>query len=185
MYNSFEKNVMEMLLQGDDPVLKILYKQNIVSKVCKRKSTGVGFFTTFSVPENVERIDDKSFKFGDVTATIDGLQHGAGFLLYVEHGFIHTLEGYTYDEEWPKKIINYKLDYTNGKRDLVSLSKIWTDKNGNQWYAQTTKNGEQVWVEVYEGQIRNGGLNTAPKTFNPETGLSSPLKLQQKGGGGK
>ena len=60
------------------------------------------------------------------------------------------------------------------------------DKRGNQWYGKTLNDGKQVWAEVRDGKIWNGGINNAPKTFNPETGLSSPVKTRQKvqkGGG--
>jgi len=37
------------------------------------------------------------------TATIDGLQHGAGFLLIVEDGMLDMVEGCTYVEPWPDR----------------------------------------------------------------------------------
>ena len=46
------------------------------------------------------------------------------------------------------------------------------DSRGNQWYAQTLPNGTQLWASVRNGIVRNGGLNVAPKPYNPATGLS-------------
>jgi hypothetical protein len=37
---------------------------------------------------------------GDVTATIEGLEHGAGFVLFVQDGVLDVLEGFSYDEPW-------------------------------------------------------------------------------------
>jgi hypothetical protein len=49
---------------------------------------------------------------------------------------------------------------------------LGTDRFGNTWYAVTRPDGTQVWVQVRDGQIINGGVNQPPRAFNPETGLS-------------
>lgn len=48
------------------------------------------------------------------------------------------------------------------------------DKYGNTWSKKELPNGTQVWTSVRNGIIQNGGLNTSPKAYNPQTGLSSP-----------
>jgi len=123
-----ESRAMELLLHGDDPVLEILREQLRVSKVITREFTGVGFFTYFKVPENTKRIEgNKSFKFGDVEAEIEGLKDGAGFLLHVEKGALDVLEGYSYDESWPSDIRTFKVSYIHGPgRDISSLRKKWS-----------------------------------------------------------
>lgn len=50
------------------------------------------------------------------------------------------------------------------------------DKYGTEWYGKTLPGGRQVWTRVRNGKIINGGINQTPKTYNPETGLSSPTK---------
>jgi hypothetical protein len=37
------------------------------------------------------------FKLNNVYAEIDGLQYGAGFLLYIKDGMLDMLEGYCYE----------------------------------------------------------------------------------------
>jgi hypothetical protein len=69
--------------------------------------------------------EGKSFKFGDVVAEIEGLKHGAGFLLFITDGALDELEGYCYDEAWPKEVIGFKLAYFGGsERDMKSLKDI-------------------------------------------------------------
>ena len=57
--------------------------------------------------------------FGDVHATIDGLKHGAGFLLYIDSGFITTLEGYSYEGTWPNNQSRFDLTYESSDRESL------------------------------------------------------------------
>lgn len=50
---------------------------------------------------------------------------------------------------------------------------LGSDQYGNVWYAETLPNGTQVWAEVRNGVIVEGGLNLTPKTYNPTTGLKA------------
>ena len=120
-----ERAVLEKLLDGEHPVLQALRAQLEVSEVSARTFTGVGFFTTFKVPPQAPAAPVKaaSLAFGDVVATIPGVQHGAGFVLFIKDGRLDTLEGYTYDEDWPESIPAFELDYvgSTGTRDLSAL----------------------------------------------------------------
>ena len=121
-----EQAVMEKLLDGEDEVLSALRQQLKVVEVSKREMTGVGFYTTFSVPDEVSRVPgNASFKFGDVIAKIPGLRLGVGFLLYVQDGNLHMLEAYTFDEPWPQRISSFELSYTpSDRRDLENVRKV-------------------------------------------------------------
>jgi hypothetical protein len=122
--NSLEREVMKMLLAGDNPPIRILASQFDIARATSRQLTGAGFYTYFEVPSNVQRLDaSNSFHFGDVIAEIEGLQHGAGFILHVQDGLIHYLEGYSYDEPWPINIEQFKLSYSKGVRDFSRLPK--------------------------------------------------------------
>jgi hypothetical protein len=88
----------------------------------KRELSGVGFYTYFETPKNLA-IDDLSVRFGDVAAKIRDLKNGAGFVIYIEHGLLKMLEGYTYDEPWPKEVADFELSYVSGNnRDFTALS---------------------------------------------------------------
>jgi hypothetical protein len=45
------------------------------------------------------------------------------------------------------------------------------DKYQTDWYAQTLSSGEQVWVQVRTGEIRNAGVNSTPRVWQPGIGL--------------
>jgi hypothetical protein len=87
--------------------------------------SGVGFFSHFDVPEGAPRLPGSpSIRFGDVAAEIDGLQHGAGFLVFIDDGVLTMLEGVSYGETWPQTVSKYELRYMDGEqRDLVKLRK--------------------------------------------------------------
>ena len=93
-----EAAVLEKLLDGDHPILVGLRAQLAGSVVAEREYTGVGFFTTFAVNATARPISVSSLRFGDVEATIAGLQHGAGFVVFVDGGVLTMLEGYCYGE---------------------------------------------------------------------------------------
>ena len=123
-FETLERAVMDLLLAGDHPTLVVLRDQFSSSRVSRRQLTGVGFFTEIQVSDETPRVrDPASFVFGDVQAELEGLNHGAGFLLYVRNGVLHTLEGFTYDEPWPQQIVLRRLLYVPGpKRDLAQLT---------------------------------------------------------------
>jgi len=52
---------------------------------------------------------------------------------------------------------------------------LGTDKYGNERYAKILPSGKQVWAQVRNGMIRNGGINQTPRQFNSQSGFSSPI----------
>src|ERR1700730_3094093 len=105
-----EQAVLEKLLSGESDRYRILHNQIPALRVSERKMTGVGFFTRFSIPDDIPKIpDEATFQTGGVGANINDLGHGAGFVLFVEDGQIATLEGYTYDEPWPRNFHSFHL----------------------------------------------------------------------------
>ena len=111
-----EREVLEKLLTGDNSQLEILRNQLTNATVSSREFTGVGFFANFHVPPDMVRLSNrKRLTIGDIAANIEGLKHGAGFLLFIDDGVLEFLEGFTYDETWPEKIENFKLTYLEEK----------------------------------------------------------------------
>jgi len=50
------------------------------------------------------------------------------------------------------------------------------DQYGNEWYAYNRADGSQVWVRTQGDIINNGGVNTTPRLWDPNTGLNKPLQ---------
>jgi len=122
---SLESEVLRMLLSGSLDWLSTLREQAQKASVSSRDYTGVGFVTQFSVADEAPTIaGTPTFRFGDVSADISGLQHGAGFLLLVKDGKIDSLEGYSYDEPWPEEAQARDVYYSNrAQRNEVELEK--------------------------------------------------------------
>ena len=113
----FENDVVNKLLAGDHENLQILRKQCSEASF-ERKLTGAGFFLEFDVPNGCDRVGAEKFRLGDVVAKVKGLEHGSGFVLFVENGFLKTLEAYSFEEPWPSSISEYSLSYTGESREL-------------------------------------------------------------------
>lgn len=75
-------------------------------------------------------------------------------------------EGHLPDTPSNRKLLN---DVANNPQNRVSV-----DKYGNEWFARTDANGNQVWAQVRGDRIINGGVNNPPRSPNAGTGLSAP-----------
>jgi hypothetical protein len=127
---TLEKAVLETFLDGEDQILSTLRSQLGKLNVEKREFTGAGFYTKFRLsPETRRAPGNRSLNLSDVLANIAGMKMGAGFVLLVRDGAIHTLEGYSYgDESWPEEITTFEVGYLAGNkmskdRDMDALRK--------------------------------------------------------------
>jgi hypothetical protein len=116
--DDLERAVLEMLLVGDHPALVVLRRQMEHVSVAGRETTGVGFFCDLSVDDGCPTVD-RDFHLGDVHAEIEGLAHGAGFVLFVRGGRLSLLEGFSYDEPWPDTVRSFSLRYLDPQRESV------------------------------------------------------------------
>ncbi len=97
-----ERDVIAAILAPDHPVMNALRRQVERCQVASRQMTGVGFITELDVATDAAPAPVKPGRMdlGDVTATIEGLEHGAGFVLFVQDGVLDVLEGFAYAEPW-------------------------------------------------------------------------------------
>jgi hypothetical protein len=119
----FERAVLLKLLAGKLPLLEQLRSQIPLCRVTSREMTRSGFYLDLDVGQVPVNLD-LTVRFGDVSANIEGLKYGAGFVLFVDHGCLTMLEGFSYEEPWPDTITAFQLSYHAGEeRDLAVLSK--------------------------------------------------------------
>jgi hypothetical protein len=72
--------------------------QRSVACVTGRSNTGGGFYTTFEVTQSCPVVAVAS-PIGNVTARVQGLDHGMGFILWLQNGRLSKLEGYSFEED--------------------------------------------------------------------------------------
>jgi len=141
----FEKTAMQKILQGADPILKVLREQYENAQVLEREFSKIGFFTTYKVPESLLRTNDPAnFEIVDVCGYVNGII--VVLILFVRDGAIDFLEACTFGELWPNKIKNYEVMYIikNGKgtskqRDMETLSKYLKKRKKLQNQEQNDK----------------------------------------------
>jgi hypothetical protein len=95
--SSLEQAVLDAIALQVPEVADALAGQQGKVRVTVRENTGAGFHTTLDASRG-SPIRGVTSPLGDVGATIVGLQHGMGFLLWLRDGHIHQLEGYSYEE---------------------------------------------------------------------------------------
>ncbi len=101
--------VMPLLLASDDATRIQLRKQYARARIQQVELTGAGFFVTFEIPADVARTTPPNLQGGDVHIRVEGVEHGAGCVLFVRDGVLSMLEGYTYGEEWPEHPLIVRL----------------------------------------------------------------------------
>jgi hypothetical protein len=106
-----ESAVLDKMLAKSGEPFDTIRDQLANASVSSRQFTGAGFFTHFAIPSVAPvRRDLASTEIADVGAQIPGLQHGAGFVLFIRDGVISLLEGYTYgDAAWPERITDFSV----------------------------------------------------------------------------
>jgi hypothetical protein len=91
-----ERAVLDVIALQVSEVGNVLAGRQGQVHVTARENTGAGFYTTIDFPHGSPI--KLASPLGDVGASIDGLQYGMGFLLWLRDGRIYQLEGYSYEE---------------------------------------------------------------------------------------
>lgn len=73
-----------------------LREQIASAQVTSFENTGMGFFSMLSVSPEAPRLTDKS-PLDAATGSVASIEHGMGFLVFLENGYVSTIEGYAYD----------------------------------------------------------------------------------------
>ena len=79
--------------------------------VLSRENTGAGSYTRFSVKRSsLAAIQGERLRHGP-SARIEGLEHGMGFILWLEEGYADCLEAYSYEESTAGIMLRDQIDY--------------------------------------------------------------------------
>jgi hypothetical protein len=97
-FTRLERAVLEAILRMHPHDRAALEAQFVNARVVNRENTGAGFYTHFTIArDGSAAINGERIRRGP-SATIEGLQHGMGFILWLADGFADCLEGYSYGE---------------------------------------------------------------------------------------
>jgi hypothetical protein len=112
-----ESAVLDLLLSRTDEGYAALREQLTAVEVTARHMSAAGFFTTLSVPSSSPKAPrtvgnplgkDSAYE-DDVYADVEGMAHGAGFLLWLEDGLMSQLEGFAYADPWPDEVTGFTV----------------------------------------------------------------------------
>lgn len=119
--NEIINESMEYILFGETEELKNLRLQYLHSSIKSVEKNDVGCFVEYKV-SNDTTIKMKNCYIGDVFLYCEHLESPIGIILFIENGFINTLEFYTYgDDIMPDEYENYRFSYGNDNvRDYSS-----------------------------------------------------------------
>jgi hypothetical protein len=73
--------------------------------VSDREFSGVGFLTEFEQSQELKLFDaGVSLRWGKVGARLNASRIETAYLVYIDDGYLTSVEGYTYGDEWPSSI---------------------------------------------------------------------------------
>lgn len=76
-----------------------LERQLAAATVTERENSGGGFFTSIAVGDDAPAVSSPKVLGYETSARVVGLEDGLGFVLFMESGRLHLLEGYTWGPE--------------------------------------------------------------------------------------
>ncbi|MCM1091553.1 MAG: hypothetical protein NC092_05695 [Butyrivibrio sp.] len=120
--------VMNLLLNGEDEVLRILREQYKNAGIVLEEDNEAGFYINYYVDRTINPISlvNSTFQIGDVDGMINGIDGAVGFILYIKDGYLEMLEGYTNAvDKWPETDAEINLDYDSQPRNYELLRKKW------------------------------------------------------------
>jgi len=109
--NELEKLLIRQFLE-DEKIEIAKRKVNLdLIEVSARELTGAGSFTQLKKCDELKVSSiNHSFKWGKLGAKLNSEKIDTGYLIYIEKGYIDTIEGYTYGgDDWPEEIYEIEI----------------------------------------------------------------------------
>jgi len=102
----FEKIIITDIIEQYPEYKEKLKSQFDTITVQKREFSTYGFSTYYAVTAQGETLgSDKNLQLGGYQWNISGLNRGSDYILWIKNGLISCLEGFSYEEPWPEKIL--------------------------------------------------------------------------------
>lgn len=97
-FTALERAVLHAICEAHAVDRAALEGQLLTAVVLSRENTGAGFYTRLFIERSAATpIAGERLRHGPA-ASIDGLEHGMGFTLWLKEGYADCLEGYCYGE---------------------------------------------------------------------------------------
>lgn len=97
-FTPLERAVLRAICERHSADRAALEAQLSSATVLKRENTGAGFYAYFAVERTSSAaIGGERLRDGPAVR-VNGLEHGMGFILWLNEGYVDCLEGYCYDE---------------------------------------------------------------------------------------
>jgi hypothetical protein len=98
-----------MLADGQLHPARMSVNFDIVT-VKDREFTGVGFLTELTPSDELRLFGPGvNFRWGRVGARLNAASIETGYIVYVDDGYVTTVEGYTYGDQWPSSVEQFEL----------------------------------------------------------------------------
>ena len=98
-FTKLELATLHSIFSETPELVADLERQIERATVTKRENTSVGFFTTIMVAADAPQVMAPRVLGYQTQAYVHGLEHGFGFVLFMEEGRMHLLDGYAWAGE--------------------------------------------------------------------------------------
>lgn len=98
-FTPLELAVLHSIFSETPEMAYALERQLAVATVKERENSGGGFFTTISVANDAPIASSPKVLGYETQARVAGLVNGLGFVLFMEDGRLHLLEGFAWGPE--------------------------------------------------------------------------------------
>lgn len=115
---ALEADVMQKVMEAHPDYRDLIQAQLELATISSRRKTWFGFFLNFAVSPTT-LFEPPDFELNDVYGDIEGLEHGAGFLLFIRNGKLAFLEGHSHDEDWPGHVGDYEVFVRSPARGVL------------------------------------------------------------------
>ena len=121
-FTELEQAALHSIFSETPELAANLERQLNSATVTARENTGGGFFTTISVSDDAPPVNSPKVLCNETQARLNGIEHGLGFVLFMDGGKLHLLEGFAWGPESTASLILDDLTFEVYKAPVPLLS---------------------------------------------------------------